>query len=297
VAPVIDTLRVLFLGANSTFSTTVLSRLCEANVRIAGVLSYGFGGAQRPPRTPLSVSPPSGSATLASLAENFGLPTLFAHDLAAGATLRRLRGLQADIFLSACFPRQLPARLWRLPEIACLNVHPSMLPAYRGPAPIFWQLRNGERELGVTLHRMDAELDAGPILLQRGLALNDGLVGSEIGRLLGRVGAALFIEAMPMLTTSRVHYVLQDASAASYHPSPQPNDFALDPDWSAGRAFNFMRATEHYCKPYAVHAQGQTLLLRRAGFCAEIDDGPHYGLVAIPFRCGILYAEPVRNPS
>ena len=170
-----------------------------------------------------------------------------------------------------------------------------MLPAYRGPAPVFWQLRNGEPELGVTLHRMSTELDAGPILSQRSVVLRDGMGEAEIGRQLGAVGGALFVDALPMLRTSGVHCVPQDAAAATYHPSPQPGDFALDPDWSAGRAFNFMRATEHYCEPYAVHTQGHTILLRRAGWWTETDDGPHGELVAIPFRYGVLYAEPVNN--
>jgi methionyl-tRNA formyltransferase len=184
---------------------------------------------------------------------------------------------------------------------ACLNIHPSLLPAYRGPAPVFWQFRNGERDLGVTLHALNDELDAGPVLAQRSEALSDGLHHGEIGRQLGRVGADLFEHALPRLTASRAVYTDQVASAAHYHPLPQAEDFVLDLHWSARRAFNFMCATDHYCRAYPVQVGGRTLLLERAVGFADTGDGQgvEYSgdVLAIPFRRGTLYAEPARTSS
>jgi methionyl-tRNA formyltransferase len=292
--------RVLFLGGNGEFSTTVLRVLCAASIRIAGVFSYGFAGFQPPAGTPFRVQPPR-SAALARLAEEFGLPVLCSDDLTGRATLQRLGALQADIFLAVCFPRRLPEQFLRLAGKASLNIHPSMLPAYRGPAPVFWQFRNGERDLGVTLHALNEELDAGPVLAQRSLVLSDGLHHAEIGRQLGCVGAHLFEQALPRLAASRAIYTAQDAGAAHYHPLPQSEDFVLDLHWSARRAFNFMCATDHYCREYPVLAGGQTLLLERAVGFADSDreqEVEHGGdLLAIPFRRGTLYAKPARTSS
>ena len=222
-------------------------------------------------------------------------------DLTGSATLARLSALQADIFLSVCFPRRLPAQLLQLAGTACLNIHPSLLPAYRGPAPIFWQFRGGEGDLGVTLHALSDELDAGPVLAQHSVALSDGLHHGEIGWRLGRVGADLFERAIPRLTTSRQNYTAQDTSAASYYPLPKAEDFVLDSQWSSRRAYNFMCATDHYCRPYPVQAGGLTLLLERAVGFTDTDDGEgsEHGrdVLAIPFRRGTLYAEPARTVS
>src|SRR5262249_42819339 len=106
-----------------------------------------------------------------------------------------------DLILVQMFPRRLPASVLAIPRLGCVNVHPSLLPRYRGPNPVSWQLYNGETEIGITCHRMDASFDTGPILLQWTLpihpednreavrrALNDQVV-QRLPELLGLIEA------------------------------------------------------------------------------------------------------------
>ena len=93
-----------------------------------------------------------------------------------------LRALEPDLALCAGFPWKLPAEALEVPRLGVINFHPSLLPRYRGPIPVGWAIRNGDREVGVTFHRMSADLDTGPILAQATLALGDEWSWDELGR-------------------------------------------------------------------------------------------------------------------
>jgi len=84
-----------------------------------------------------------------------------------------LRRYEPDVLLCLGFPWKIPPDALAVPKLGCVNGHPSLLPRYRGPNPVAWSIRNGESEIGFTLHRMDAELDTGPILAQAPLTLGD----------------------------------------------------------------------------------------------------------------------------
>jgi methionyl-tRNA formyltransferase len=92
-----------------------------------------------------------------------------------------LRALEPDLALCAGFPWKLPAEALEAPRLGIVNFHPSLLPRYRGPIPVGWAIRNGDREIGVTFHRMAAELDTGPILSQGKLTLGDEWTWDELG--------------------------------------------------------------------------------------------------------------------
>jgi methionyl-tRNA formyltransferase len=103
-----------------------------------------------------------------------------------------LRALEPDLALCAGFPWKLPAEALEVPPLGVVNFHPSLLPLYRGPIPVGWAIRNGDREIGVTFHRMAAELDTGPILSQGRLTLGDEWTWDELGpRIAGIVGQIL----------------------------------------------------------------------------------------------------------
>ncbi|HEX6776817.1 MAG TPA: formyltransferase family protein, partial [Ktedonobacterales bacterium] len=78
-----------------------------------------------------------------------------------------LAGLEPDLIVVTGFPWKLPPALLAMPKLGCINFHPALLPRYRGPNPLFWQLMNGEPETGLTVPRMEPEFDTGPILAQR----------------------------------------------------------------------------------------------------------------------------------
>jgi methionyl-tRNA formyltransferase len=98
-----------------------------------------------------------------------------------------LRVLEPDLALCAGFPWKLPAEALEVPRLGVINFHPSLLPRYRGPIPVGWAIRNGDREIGLTFHRMAGELDTGPILSQARLTLGDEWSWDELGPRIGAV--------------------------------------------------------------------------------------------------------------
>jgi methionyl-tRNA formyltransferase len=144
-----------------------------------------------------------------------------------------LAGLEPDLIFVAGFPWRLPPELLSLPRLGCINTHPSLLPRYRGPNPLFWQVMNGETEGGLTMHRMDADFDTGPILVQRSFPIEpDDDVDSLYPKLLTQ-GATMIPEALAL-------------AAAGAPGTPQPADGSYAPlcgeaeqwlDWSRPAAY------------------------------------------------------------
>jgi methionyl-tRNA formyltransferase len=112
-----------------------------------------------------------------------------------------VRPYEPDLLLCLGFPWKIPAEALAVPRLGAVNTHPSLLPAYRGPNPVAWMIRNGEEAIGFTLHRMDGELDTGPILAQAPIPLDDehsweelepklaSVIGELLPRALARVEA------------------------------------------------------------------------------------------------------------
>lgn len=157
--------------------------------------------------------------------------------LGFGATLP-----PTDLIVVSCFGRRLPAHLLAHPRVAALNLHPSHLPAFRGPAPVFWQRRAGLRTLGVTLHHMDATFDTGDIVSQVDVPLPDGSTGLDVNELLAAAGTHLLIDALDRGEFPR----RPQTGVASYQGWPTRHDWHIPASWPALHAFNFMRTTESW---------------------------------------------------
>ncbi len=130
-------------------------------------------------------------------AERLGLVVLQPEKARDPAFVEELRQLQPDLILVAAYGQILPRILLELPRWGCLNVHTSLLPQYRGAAPIQWALANAETETGVTIMRMDIGLDTGPILAARTTEIRDDDTGQTLHDRLARIGAELLVETIP----------------------------------------------------------------------------------------------------
>jgi len=252
-------LRLVMLGMETPFARAVLAGLLEAGVPVAGLV-LPTAPPVRPVLFPVEVAgvPPtaadlarSRAVTVACLTAGEGLPDLLADPA-------------PDVILVACFPHRLPPEVTRSARLACLNLHPSLLPRYRGPYPLFWQLRAGEAGTGVTLHHLTGRLDAGEVVAQRGVALPDGGSSAELERLLGRAGVGLACDALEAARRGPLPRSPQDEAEATYQPAPGPQDFEVPDTWSARRAFNFMRGTAVWGYPYVVLAGGRRWPVRGA---------------------------------
>jgi methionyl-tRNA formyltransferase len=278
---------VLYVGTSGALSHGPLLALLDAGFAVCGVVVPAEEAAPpiaplapERPRSPLPIANPYVSPGIVQLAWQRDIPAFAVARLADPATRQVLAGLRPDVACVSCFPRRIPPALLRLPPRGWLNVHPSLLPAYRGPAPLFWALRNGEREIGVTVHFMDEQFDTGDIALQAPLVLPDGVSGAEADRLCGALGGELLAAALERMQAGTLERRAQP-SGGWYGGWPEPGDWAIDTSWPARRAFNFMRGTDDWRHPYFADTGGARLTLT-----AAIDYAPDAVLGAPYVRAG-----------
>lgn len=255
---------VLFCSL-TTFSHTVLQELLNLGVEVTAVVVPGVEpGKAVFDDVSLPIVTVPGYETVENLAIEHGIPMLYINAMHDETAKSRLLKLDAEYFLAACFPFKLPADIYQRPSIACLNIHPSLLPAYRGPHPVFWQLKRGEQKMGVSLHQVNAEFDAGDIILQREIVFADGLRGRAIDALIGTQGARLCVKAMKLYRVKKVSARSQRGADYSYYPTPIYHDFELLLDWPARQAFNFMRGTDYWGHTYHVKIGDKNIILKSA---------------------------------
>lgn len=300
-------LRVLFFGMRGELSLAPLRSLLAApaaQVEVCGVVVPADDGAAADLTRLRPVPAPSDlpmvnrfvARTIVQLGWEQGLPVFEMGRPGARSVLEGVAALRPDVGVVSCFSKKLPRSLLNLPPAGFLNLHPSLLPAYRGPQPLFWMARAGEEQGGVTVHVMDEGLDTGDIVLQRPVVLEDGLSGGDIAWRHGAAGGSLLVEALALLAAGRLPRRPQPEEGGSYFSTPEAADFRLDPAWPARRAFNFMRATAHWGRPYPLTVEGRTLHLKTAVSCdpderletVYVEQG---GVAAVPFTPGVLRAQ------
>ena len=297
---------VQFLGSEGVFSRSVLQALLVAGGNVVKVWLAGTTVssvvAKAPGLAHLPSIPVENLNTLGGMARAWGIPQQ------AITSARELRSPQpagidpVDILLAACFPFRLPKWLLALPTNGCLNLHPSLLPAYRGPTPLFWQLRAGLSTGGITLHVMTAELDAGDIVAQESLPFPPGITAMEANQQLAEIGGRLVVGALATLEGGTLRRRSQEEQDASYFSWPKESDFRLCTHWPAERAFRFIRGTADWSRPYSLlFGDRRFSIAGVTGFSPDgVLDNPWEWRGAelwVRFRPGILRAIPVEMPS
>jgi methionyl-tRNA formyltransferase len=136
--------------------------------------------------------------------------------------------LRPDLIVVAAYGQILPQALLDVPRFGCLNVHTSLLPKYRGAAPIQWALLNDEQETGVTIMKMDAGLDTGAILTQEATTILPGDTSETLHDRIAELGAALLVETIPAFVAGRIQPRPQPADQASYAPKIKKEDGRID---------------------------------------------------------------------
>ncbi len=156
-------------------------------------------------------------------------------------TLERLRDLGADVFVVIAYGQILSQEILDMPRLGCINVHGSILPKYRGAAPIGWCLYHGETETGITTMLMDAGMDTGAMLLKATIAI--GLLDNaqEIADKLAHLGADLLVETLVKWEHQEITPIPQDDAEATYAPLIQKSDYVLDWHKSAIALHNQVR--------------------------------------------------------
>lgn len=172
------------------------------------------------------------------------------------AVLQQLKDLKTDAFVVTAYGQILSEEILSIPRLGCINVHGSILPQYRGAAPIQWSLYNGETEVGITTMLMDAGMDTGAMLLKATTPV--GLLDNAetVAERLAKMGGELVVETLLKWETGEIEATPQDHSQATYAPLIQKQDYHLDWSKSAIALHNQVRAFYPHC---TTSLRGETL--------------------------------------
>lgn len=147
---------------------------------------------------------------------SYGIPVLQPLKIKEKDAVEELRKYPADIFVVAAFGQLLSEEILNMPRLGCINIHASLLPAYRGAAPIQWCVINGEEKTGVTIMQMAKGMDTGDILLQKEVVLDEKETGGSLFDRLMETGAELIVEVLPKIEAGELTPVVQKEELATY---------------------------------------------------------------------------------
>ncbi len=205
------------------------------------------------------------------LAEQHGIPLVQPAKIKTEEFPALLRAWAPDLAVVAAYGRILPPAVLELPRLGCINLHASLLPGYRGAAPIQWALLRGETRTGATIMRMNERMDEGEILLQRATPIAADETYGVLQRRLAALGAAALMEALAALHAGTLRGTAQDDAAATYAPMIRKQDGAIDWTGSADAIARQVRAFNPWPSAFTVHA-GRLLKIHRA--CALPEAAP-----------------------
>lgn len=163
-------------------------------------------------------------------AETHGLPVFQPEKVRRPDVIERVQALHPELIVVVAFGQILPGNLLHIPERGCINVHASLLPRYRGGAPVARALLEGEEETGITTLFMDEGMDTGPVLLQEKTPIRPGETAGSLGERLSYLGAEVLIKTLDRLVAGTLQAVPQDPTLASYAPLLKKEDGRID--WS-----------------------------------------------------------------
>lgn len=215
--PTLDNpLRIVFMGS-PPWAVPSLSALLQSGEKIVAVVTQ--------PDKPAGRGRSLASCAVARFAGDKGLPLLQPEKIQDGPEIERLN---PDLIVVCAYGKILPRVLLDLPPQKCINVHFSLLPKYRGAAPVQWALINGDTETGATTLFMTEKVDAGPILRQRKIAIKADDDRETLGRRLSNVGADVLLETMELLKSGNLHPLPQNDREATPAPLLRKEDGWID---------------------------------------------------------------------
>ncbi len=268
---------VLFLGMQGNFSHPPMRALLEAGIEVcAVVIPAEQNPMQNQPairqreraqtsRVVLPVLQSSSHTSILQLAWDRQIPVWEVHRLSDPETIEVLTAYQPDVICVACFSKRIPRAVLDIAHLGCLNVHPSLLPANRGPEPLFWTFREGNQRTGVTIHLMDEGMDTGPIVAQEALEIPDGISYTQLEAQCAELGGKLLARGTWGLYNGVAVPVAQDENKSSYHGFPAADDFVVPvAEWSARHVYNFICGVALWGPPIILRVGNNSLPVKKA---------------------------------
>ena len=287
-------MRIIFAGT-PIFAATALDALLKADHEIVLVLTQPDRPAGRGMRTAASA--------VKLLAQQQDLALLQPLTLKSAEIQTQLLALSADVMIVAAYGLILPEAVLKIPRLGCLNIHASLLPRWRGAAPIQRAILAGDHETGITIMQMDAGLDTGAILLKRSIAITPDDTTQSLHDKLGLLGAQSIVQALVLLQQGKLVSTVQDETLACYAAKIKKTEAEIDWQQSAEqidrvvRTFNPNPGAYTYFRDIILKIwQTKVVAGRAAGKPGEIIS---VGREGITVACGsnMLQVEIVQKPG
>jgi len=198
-----------------------------------------------------------------------------------------LASLEADIFVVAAYGLILPKAVLSMPKFGCINIHASLLPKYRGAAPIHAAIKDGEPVTGITIMQMDTGIDTGDMILQRQLSIAPDERTPSLHDRMAVLGGECILEALAQIVDGTAMYTPQDDAMSSYAPMIQKTDGQINWAWPTTKIKNLVRAFDPWPGPYTSHNGATIKIWQIDAACTTEESLPGTVLVADPAK-GLL---------
>lgn len=240
-------LKVVFMGTPE-FAVGILDRLLDDGLNVSCAITA--------PDKPAGRGRKLNQSAVKEFALKKNIPVLQPEKLKSPEFIKELKSYEADLFVVVAF-RMLPEIVWSMPKLGTINLHASLLPQYRGAAPINWAIMNGEKETGVTTFFIEKEIDTGAIIDQRKTIIDKNETVGQLYNRLIEIGAELTSTTVNSISQGNVHPKIQssfDLTDLRSAPKIFKQDCEIDFNVTAVEAHNFCRGLDPYpgawCKLY-----------------------------------------------
>lgn len=257
-------MRVVFMGTPD-FSVPCLRRLIADGHEVVGV----FTQPDKPKGRGKQMTPPPVKVT----ATENGIPVYQPRSMRDGEALAILEQLKPDVIVVTAFGKILPKEILDCPPYGCINIHASLLPRYRGAAPIQWCVLNGETESGVTSMQMDVGLDTGDMLLKAKTPITPDMTAGELHDRLSVLGAEVLSETLTAVQKGELHPEKQDDALSNYAPMLTKELSPIDFTKSAQTVHNQIRGLSPWPAATMVLC-GRKLKVHASILCADKGGNP-----------------------
>ncbi len=236
-------MRLLFCGTPQFAVPTLQHLLAQPDFEILAVITQ--------PDRPRGRGQELSFSPIKQAAQSANIPIFQPEKIRTPESEQFLRDASPDAIVIIAYGQIIPARLLNIPKLGWINSHASLLPKYRGAAPIQWAIANGETKTGITTMRIDAGMDTGDMLLQRETPIGSNETTPELASRMAEISAPLMAETLRGLRDGTLHPAAQDHSKASSAPLLKKEDGRINWNLPAQAIFNRMRAFAPWPGAYA----------------------------------------------
>lgn len=181
-------------------------------------------------------------ARLETTCNNFNISFKRINKINSDSFIQELSELKIDLIVICHFQKLISSKIFNLPTLGCINLHPSLLPYYRGMSPQHYPIINGESETGITVHFVDDGIDTGDIILQKKIEINNEDYVSDLQKKMKIIYSTIVVEAIDKIETNKKEYIIQKHLEGSYFGKLKISDCIISKNFTCQQAYNLIRA-------------------------------------------------------